>query len=411
MSPILLLALLIVTRVIVACSSTVTTAEDVDAAEMSSQAASPCDGGFDDTMLVQTRMSDDLCLPAGVFNVDAPPLGPSGRRRDAMLTGSLCGAGAGLTTVRFRGDAHALYWLGIYLPAHAAVHDVTLMTCLSHTVEQTHLLHTGVNAPGVAIHDTVLIHPKSADGTSSGDCVNIVGSGTAPNAGMEVYHNVFQSCARVGVQISRGLNDAVISDNTFLGCDQDIGSEGGGVINRLTIRHNTFTSSLTAGYAFALERINGLVFDHNTVQGRPMFLYFVDDAELSYSTMQSSVPGSAVIRIGDSAHRIAMSNMEITGSVAGASALVIAAPLGADRQANLSDISIIASGLHQPAGQPFLFLQGVTGLSLSGSTLTYTGPISYAVTSIRAEPSYGTPPATAVPSTGITETANVHVGF
>jgi len=56
--------------------------------------------GSDDTALVQTLMSNGQCLAPGVYNVDVPALSATGRRRDAMLTGSLCGAAAALTTVR-----------------------------------------------------------------------------------------------------------------------------------------------------------------------------------------------------------------------------------------------------------------------------------------------------------------------
>jgi hypothetical protein len=98
---------------------------------------SACSGGGDDTARVQAAMAAGTCLPPGTYNVDAPPLGPTGRRRDAMLSGgTLCGVRSAQTTVLFRGDAHRLFWVGV---ADADVHDVRLdSSCLSDTIEQTH---------------------------------------------------------------------------------------------------------------------------------------------------------------------------------------------------------------------------------------------------------------------------------
>ena len=85
--------------------------------------ADPCVDGPDDTVVVQAAMRAGTCLAPGSYNIDAPPLGPGGRRRDAMLTGgTLCGMRDD-TLVRFRGDTHMQFYVGVM---EADVHNIAL---------------------------------------------------------------------------------------------------------------------------------------------------------------------------------------------------------------------------------------------------------------------------------------------
>jgi len=373
-----------------------------------------CWDGSDDTTLIQQAITAGECLPPGTFHVDVPaPDSSTNRRRDAMLVGArLCGTRADVTTIKFRGDAHALYLVGMFVTDHGVVHDITLdTTCVTNTIEQTHLVHMGIATDAVAIHDNVFIHPSRIDGSSAGDCINIVGSAMVPNAGMTIDHNVFTRCARVGIQISRGVANGVIADNTFIDCKQDVGSQGAGGITNLSIVHNhAIWSGAPRGYSFALEQITGLSFDHNDVNQRPLLLYYCENCELTTNSFTNLVPNWPAIVVGDSAHHTQITRGNLIVQTADAPAIRVA-PLGVDHQANLGDVTVDGALIDQEGSGGFVEAAGVAGITLSNSRLTYTGPAGVVPKPLYATTSSAAPPVTPVPSTGVVEVANVHVGF
>jgi len=373
-----------------------------------------CAAGGDDTLAVQTAMGAGACLAAGTYNVDAPVLNAVGRRRDSMLTGTiLCGVQAGRTTIRFRGDAHALLWAGVTLTSGGFLHDITLdSTCLTNTIEQSHLVRMVSATNHVAIRDAAFVHPPRTDGSRSGDCINVVGSMTAPNVGLEIDHNTFAACKRIGVQLTRGASDVVIADNQFTACGSDIGSEGSGALANIVIRHNVFSAGADPhGYSLELERMTGVIVDHNVITGRPVLLYVVDDAALTGNIIANRVMTSSAIRIGDIAHRVHMTNNTVSQPTGSLLPGITISPLGANRQADLADFTVESCSLEQGGAQGFASLAGVGGFALTRSSLTFTGPASPAPSSVVATASGGTPPAISVLTTGVVETDNIHIGF
>lgn len=363
-----------------------------------------CLAGSDSTSTVQSAMRAGTCLPPGRYVIDMAPLGVTGRRRDAMLTGgTLCGVEAAETTVVFRGDAGGLLWEGI---ADADVHDLVLdSSCVSNTIEQAHLIHL---TTGHAIHDVRLVHPKRE--SAAGDDINVVGSQTSPMVGLAIDHVQFDSCARFGVQISRGVQGGHISDSTFgPGCG--IGSEGSGAIDGLTISHDAFASDgLPTGLALDIQRQTNLLLSHLAVHGHGIFLFHCDGCVVEHTSVDSLVPGlptdiGSAISVNDVAHRVRLSDVTLVQPASSVLPAVRVGPLRPDRQADLADITVTSSTITQLSSGPFVGATGVTGISVTESTLLY-GPTDPIPPVLLTAPSGGVAPAVSVPTTGATEAGN-----
>jgi hypothetical protein len=361
-----------------------------------------CADGPDATLQVQAAMVAAQCLLPGTYSIDAPALGPSGRRRDAMLTGgTLCGVREAQTIVRFRGDAHQLFWVGVL---NANVHGVRLdSSCLTNTIEQTHLVRATV---GVAIQDAVLAHPTRA--TLAGDDVNVVGSTAAPVVGLVVDHVVFESCARFGVQMSGHAVAPRISDNTFgEGCG--IGSEGAGDLTDVTISHNTFRG-MTRLIALNLQRMTRLSLSRNQIHGHGAFVLACDDCRVEHNVIDSLGPWDAgdftsAIHVADVAHRLLISDNVIDQAGTASAPAILIGPMRTNRQADLVDLEVSDNSIRQATGAPFVAAIGVTGLRVLRNQLDYVG--TSAPTTVVAGPAVATPPAVDVPSTGVQEADNV----
>lgn len=359
----------------------------------------------DDTDTVQAYMTAGSCLPAGVYRIDMPALNSVGRRRDAMLSGgTLCGTRSD-TTVLFRGDAHAMYWIGVM---NADVHDIRLdSSCVTNTIEQTHLMRI---TESHTIQDAILVHPKRS--TLAGDAMNVVGSTTQPIAGMVVDHVEFMSCARLGVQISRGVNGARISNSTFLDSCA-FGSEGSGAINGLVIDHVTFSGLF--GLGLNVQQQTNLTVSHVTLRGRTVLLYHCDHCRLDHVSVSDVPVGSvgdfiSAITIADVAHDVRLSDVLLTQATNAATPVIAVGPLRPNRQADLSGIVIERSKLMQLTAAPIALVQGTAGFSIVQSTVTYAGPLVYDAHVVSAGPYVSVLPAVSVPTTDVIQSDNVLTG-
>lgn len=393
--------------------------------------AEDCASGGDDTATVQAAMTAGRCLPAGTYNVDMAPYGATGRRRDSMLTGAtLCGSGQTATEIRFRGDARSLYWAGITLTSNSTLANIRLdSACVTNTIEQSHLVRVWSATDHVSIHDVVLQHPKHTDGTSAGDCINVVGAappytGTVqPDHDLRIEHVTFDGCARGGVQVSRGLDGLKILDSSFAGCGFDIGSEGAGfresstgavtrTLSNVEVARCNFTSTYTRGYSFEMEWWQTASVHHNTGDQRPLFSIGSDDLAFSFNNFTNRVTALVpVLDIQDEGHRITSTNDVFTQTVA--ADVVRVTPHDQTHQADLGDLVFTGSTFTQAGAADFITLVGVTGFSLANATLSYTGPPARTPASIVAKTSRANaePPVTAVPTTGVTEVGVTHIGF
>lgn len=367
-----------------------------------------CTSGGDDTALVQRAMTAGTCLPPGTYRVDAPALGPTGRRRDAMLSGgTLCGVRSSETTVLFRGDAHALFWVGV---DGADIHDVHLdSSCLTDTMEQTHLIRM---TSGHTVRDVVLAHPSRIP--HAGDAINVVGPVASPMTGMVVDHVTFESCDRFGVQISRGVKNGVITNSTFSG-DCAFGSEGGGGIDGLLIAHDTFAAG-RRGLALDIQRQTNLHVSHVDVRGRTIMLYRCDGCLLEHVSVTGIDPGSTgdyagALTVVDVAHDVTLSDVHLEQGTSIAAPVIRVASIRPNRQADLARIRIDNCTLTQSTPAPVVSAYGVSGVTLSNSTLTYSGPSSYVAAPLAWGPSVATAPVTSVPTTNVVEVGNTLSGL
>lgn len=360
-----------------------------------------CESGSDDTSTVQSAMTAGTCLEPGTYHVDAPALNSLGRRRDAMLLGgTLCGSRSGATTILFRGDAHSLYWVGVM---DADVHDVRLDSgCLTGTVEQSHLVRL---TTAHVVRDAVLAHPPRA--TRAGDDVNVVGSAAAPMVGLVIDHVAFESCARFGVQVSRGVTNGVITNNSY-GDGCAVGSESASAVDGLLISHDTFTSA-TPGLAINAQQLTHLTISHVSVVGRTILLYHCDGCVLEHSALSDLAPTtvSFVSAVSVTAGRgVALRDVTATQSTNVAAPVVDVQPLRSYVQADIHDVSVDDCNLTQRTAAPFVTALGVDGIRLTNSTLTYAGPSTFVPVPLVAGPSVATAPATSVATTGVVVTGN-----
>jgi len=362
----------------------------------------------DDTALVTSAMQSATCLPDGTYHIAMAPLGPTGRRRDAMLAGgTLCGVRSS-TTIMFHGDASGMFWAGVL---DASVNNVKLDThCVFNTPEQAHLIRLTTN--GHVIRDVELVHPKRSP--SAGDDINIVGSLTTPIQGLVIDNVKFTSCARFGVQISRGVTNGVISNSDF-GDGCAFGSEGAGGIDGLRIEHSRFVST-TPGLALNIQRQTNTVVSHVELHGRTILLYFCDGCRVEHSTVSDLIqvtPGDYVgaVTIANSAHNVTLTDLTLTQSSPLAASLVRITPLRTNMQADLANILITDSTLTQSTQAPLVVARGVTGVTIQNSNLTYNGVTTYVPVVLDAAASVATTPAVSVPTTGIVLSNNTTVGI
>lgn len=394
-----------------------------------------CDTGSDDTAAVQAAITAGTRLPPGVYNVDTPAL-VSGHRKSSMLTGgTLLGSGDALTTIRFRGDGGAQFWVGLTLTTGSDVHDIKLdSSCLvncystsdcTKSFEQTHLIRMNAATDNVTIADATLVHPVG------GDCVNVTGAAAldstghliapyVPNHNLTIDHVTGVRCKRGFVQVSRGLDGLTIRNSTSLDAGFDIGSEGAGfkysidgsyirTLTNVLVTHNSFSSPRASGYLLQLEWAQNIALDHNTGT-RPLLSFMSDHVASSYNRWANT--GSVVVPVlnfGDEAHDVSSTSDVLTQTQP--TDVIRAAPLDRNRQADLGDVRIAGSRLEQAAAGDFVTLSGVTGASMTGATLVYTGPATRVPSSIVTKTSGGLAPAIAVPTTSVSETGTTRVGF
>lgn len=409
-----------------------TTSPDVVDDDVAQSLVESCTTGTDNTAVVQAAMAAGTCLPAGTYNVDMAPYDANGRRRDSMLTGALCGSGQSTTAIRFRGDAHALLWAGITLTSNSTLANIRLNSeCVTNTIEQTHLVRMVDTTDHVSVHDVVLQHPKRTDGKPAGDCIYVVGNlwpYTAthqPNHDLQISHATFEACARGGVQVSRGLDGLKILDSSFASSGFDIGSEGAGArtaagvvtrsLSNVEIGRNTFTAptSLLGGYSIEMQYWQTASIHHNTSDSRPLIavgsdgLAFANNHFTSRSTRQLPV-----LNIENEGHDITSTSDTFTQMESATPTDVIrVSPHDGTQQADLVNFTFTNPTLEQTLAADFITLVGVTGFTMSGATLVYTGPSTRTPASIVPKTSPATPPVTPVPTTGVTETGSTHVGF
>jgi hypothetical protein len=417
----------------IACTTTPQTADVAVNGVTQTVLTEDCASGSDDTATVQAAITAGTCLPAGTFNVDMAPYGANGRRRDSMLTGAtLCGSDQTATTIRFRGDAHALFWVGITLTSNSTLANIRLNSeCVTNTIEQAHLARVAPATDHVLVQNVVLQHPKRTDGTKAGDCINVAGalppytSTAQPDHDLQVDHVTFDGCARGGVQ-ARGLDGLKILDSSFAGCGFDIGSEASGfrdtatgavtrTLSNIEVGRCTFTSTLTSGFSLEMEWWQTANIHHNIGDHRPLFSIGSDDLAFSYNsfTNQNTAAALPVLDIEDEGHRITSKNDVFTQTAA--TDVVRVTPHDKNFQADLGDLAVTGSTFTQAGAADFITLVGVTGFSLTNATLIYTGPTTRTPVSIVAKTSTplptAMPPVTAVPTTGVTEVNSTHVGF
>ncbi len=373
--------------------------------------ADPCTDGPDHTVIVQAAMNVGLCLPPGTYNIDTPPLGPSGRRRDAMLSGGiLCGVRDDVT-IMYRGSVNAQAWLGINNPR--SIHNVTLKTrCLTDTVEQNHVVR--ITTDGVDIHDVKIDHPTRFPAIA-GDDINVLAIDVnSPIVGPVINHVQFQSCARFGVQITRGVHGASISNSRFSG-DCAIGSEGAGNIVGLTLDHLEFEAPSPAGHvpALNLQNVSDLLVDHVAVHGRSVLFYMCDHVTFQHSSVDGLVvtnpnaDWASAWSISTTGSNITAVDVRLVQMTAAAVPVVSIGPVRSNYQAALSSVSILFSDLVQGTSAPVISAQGIDGLTLSNSTLTLALPS----VPIVAVPSVATAPAVSMPSLNIVQTGNTLIAL
>lgn len=361
--------------------------------------------GTDDSATVQAAMTAGTCLESGVYRVDVPPAYPNGRRRDWSLSGgTLCGNRTS-TTVLLRGDARGMFWVGVM---DADVHDITLDShCLTGTAEQNHLI--SFRSSGHVVRDAVLIHPRRV--TPAGDDINLVGVAVSPMTGVVVDHVKFVSCARFGVQLSRGVYHGRITNSEFNDCA--IGSENATGVDGLVIDHDTFTSS-TSSLSLNLQSQTNLLVSHVTLNGGTMLIYHCDHCRVEHSSV-TTIPGPTKfitpIMIGDVAHDVVLSDVQLTQHSSAAYPVIFIGPIRTTHQADLANISIISSRLTQSAASPLIHAEGVSGLTVRLNDLTYDGSSDYVATSLVAISSIALAPIISVPTTNVIESDNVLVGM
>lgn len=316
-----------------------------------------------------------------------------------MLSGgTLCGIRSSSTKIIFRGDAGALLWDGV---SDADIHDINLdSSCLTNTIEQTHLVHLST---GHVIRDVELEHPKRA--TIAGDAINIVGSQTNPMTGMMIDNVIFDSCARMGVQISRGVSGGKITNSKF-GDRCTIGSEGSGAIDGLVISHDTFTSTTGNGLALDIQRQTNLLVSHVTSQGHGMFFFICDNCTVEHSSIDGLVPTLSgdfipALTVNDNAHNFRISDVSISQGTTSPAPAIRIGPLRSNRQADIANVEIDNVSITQHTTAPVVQAFGVSGLKLTNSNLTYDGPGIYVSSELLSGPSIATAPATSVPMTDV----------
>jgi hypothetical protein len=262
------------------------------------------------------------------------------------------------------------------------------------------------------VHDVVIAHPPRT--TPAGDAVNVTGPATAPMTGLAIDHVVFESCARYGVQVSRGVSGGRISDSSF-GDGCAFGSESAVAVDGLVMSHDTFTSTTTGGLAINAQHLTNFLVTHAELRGRGLLLFHCDHCRVEHSLVTDLVPGVAgdyvgAVNVRDSAHDVSFSDVMVTQATNAAAPAISAGPLRPQRQADLSGIVVDGVTIIQLTPAPIVSVRGVAGFQLTNSVLTYAGPPTFVSTSLSAGPSVSTPPATSVDTTGVVTEGNVLAG-
>lgn len=370
--------------------------------------------GVDSTALVQAAISNSTCLPDGVYLIDMPKLGPTGRRHDEALHGPgvLSGCRPDSAIIRFRGDPTGLLWYGTYdVTIRSVVLDATCLT--GSIVEQTHLARFSTVPPVVT--DSVLM-----TGPVGGDCINVVGPVASPLSGMDISHNQIGPCARFGVQLTRSIHGGRVANNRFE--DSAIGSEGGGDLDGIGISDNVFSSPPERrGMSLEIERMSHLTVDHN-VMDRSMFVFICNDCDFTRNrvTLNAPVAGDQgnAIHLADIAHRVTIRGNVLTQSTSGAYPAILVGPLRTNRQADLSDIAIGGSGpgdgnvIVQEGAANGVVATGVSGVfSVVNNAMTYVGTSTFTARGVVTGPSVASPPAVSVPMGAVVVQGNALSGF
>ncbi len=240
----------------------------------------------------------EVQLEAGVHVIDMPPaVGGRPRPYTALNVGAsrLRGAGQGLTTLRFVGDAQQrdLYCLSL---TTGEISDLTIETVeVTNTCEQTHAIHVMGPAGPTTIQRVTFDHPARA--TRCGDGIRVLGYEASIVVDVLVEDCTFLRCARSGVASHSGAHGLTIRRCKFVDVgDQDIDGEGTGFHRDWVITGNEFRLGLApqGDYAIQLHKIDGVQIFGNGFWGRGVYALSGNNVEIYDNTIIRTTAASGV---------------------------------------------------------------------------------------------------------------------
>lgn len=267
--------------------------------------------GIDDRSALQAGTiacaGQTLVLETGTYNVAVVAV--SHGAVGVTLASNLLGVDG--TVIRFAGNAGGFDWGGLDINAvSVSITNVRLEgDAITGANEHTPLVRVYGPNDGVQISYSSFYYPEDPTAGKRGDCVSFIGYaalGTNPDKmirNMRTHHNVFASCARVGVQFHSGT-EGEIDHNEFLdgGRAADLDGEGSGG-SKLKIHHNHIAVGphTTSVLGLQIQADDGHVIYDNVIDGKAINLYGCAHCELRDNKvrmdMLSTAPVLAVTKL------------------------------------------------------------------------------------------------------------------
>lgn len=219
------------------------------------------DDGIDDRACIQASL-DAACaagggtvhLTTGHWVLTRAASAP-GARDDASLwleCSDLALEGEGPATVlMMTGDGGGADWQGVRISASPTGDPTQRVEVSNLTIASDDAFNTSVEAhllslqsvaaalgpiSKVMIHHLVLRHTIAG----AGDCLRMVGDGSAPISMVDIGSVTFEACPRSGVAVQRGVQDVLLHDLTLCGVGKtavDMEPTGTGPIQRFEMHH------------------------------------------------------------------------------------------------------------------------------------------------------------------------------
>jgi hypothetical protein len=341
------------------------------------------DDGIDDRTALQQGL--DACggqaleLEAGRYDIFTPPQ-PRSRDILVMATSETL-EGIGLSTVlAFSGDSAGGEWHGIRPAPGFHIRRLALVTSLTRTVEQTHVVRGDGPLRGGEIDHVTCSHP-AASGFKSGDCFNFSGylaSATSPDRvvwDVHIHHVDVLRSDRSGIAFHGGLRGTLMPDGhsttrfdhvrCFGVTDQCMDGEGNtGGTDTVEIDHCLF--GLWLGYesaaALQIQGSSGIHIHDNVSTAQSWDLLGCDACDVHDNVITLAVPStSSVVSLqragsGTTFHDELYTRTAVAGP---GYVLGIAQNLTVPDHVRVEDVHLV-----QGTGATALFASGIVGLSM-----------------------------------------------